>query len=415
MSNTEKRIFVSDIHLSDEESYNHPKEDYPWNWISEERVQWFAQFLEEKYQLVDEIVILGDLSDLWIYPTELNPGSTENHFKRIAEQNHNVICAMNKVAKQGKLTYVPGNHDMLITKDILKQYVCNINYVDSTYENKHYENNHIVAEHGHRYCLFNAPDPHTKESHILPLGYFISRADGHKASNDGSEVNPLDVLCIELIERIDEWLDNEEPEFIRDLFQAIASSCGLGYESSIDMDDDINGYSGQIIVKEVAEWFISLYEDWHKRPDTEKGKIPAFVAVLDDIGLLDIAAALQYSKKGRIVIFGHTHTYRLWQGVLKEMADLVETELNKIRKDLWEVLKKKSRSIEELTSVEEERVGFPYLGPNFIYANCGTWASNKQQDCTFVQTEIGDKNACVKIYRYPDDKEPITEKCISLG
>ena len=40
----------------------------------------------------------------------------------------------------------------------------------------------IWAEHGHRYCLFNAPDTWSRPGGHLPLGYFITRLAASKAA-----------------------------------------------------------------------------------------------------------------------------------------------------------------------------------------------------------------------------------------
>jgi UDP-2,3-diacylglucosamine pyrophosphatase LpxH len=59
MANRTKRIFISDIHLGDEESMTAP---HPYGWFKE-NIPLLAQFLEKQRTAVDvkEVVILGDL------------------------------------------------------------------------------------------------------------------------------------------------------------------------------------------------------------------------------------------------------------------------------------------------------------------------------------------------------------------
>jgi UDP-2,3-diacylglucosamine pyrophosphatase LpxH len=124
--NRAKRIFISDLHMSDAESFNPPDKLYPYAWLRRDHLKMLADFLQKKViedSEVKELVILGDLFDQWVYPAELKPPPTaDEYFQGIfdAKQNHDVIEKLEKIATDGRLIYVPGNHDMLLTKEFLE-------------------------------------------------------------------------------------------------------------------------------------------------------------------------------------------------------------------------------------------------------------------------------------------------------
>lgn len=102
-------------------------------------------------------MILGDLFDGWVCPFDMDPlngandvnamflkmGSTDTQANPI---NAPIITAFQKLAEDGKLIYVRGNHDMLLTEDILEEIIPGIDWW-TKYES---EDGKIVAEHDRR-------------------------------------------------------------------------------------------------------------------------------------------------------------------------------------------------------------------------------------------------------------------------
>ncbi|MCP4133530.1 MAG: hypothetical protein GY754_21350 [bacterium] len=125
-----KRIFVSDIHMGDADSLKPPSGLHPYSWLHSDRAKMFADFLELKLKdpEIKQIIILGDLFDEWVCPAELSP----TQFQKIASASHNVPIINNLKAiaasDEIELIYVPGNHDMLMTRDILTEIVPGIDY-----------------------------------------------------------------------------------------------------------------------------------------------------------------------------------------------------------------------------------------------------------------------------------------------
>jgi len=368
-----KKIFISDIHLGDERSFTSPN---PYGWTIS-NISNLANFLEDQIKASDvaEMVILGDLFDTWVIPTNMDPLTS---FAEICSYNNNlpVIDALKGLAKKNNfnLSYVPGNHDMAFSTgglDLTKQFIENnfpgIHYIcDPNLPYGLYRSGKLLAEHGNRYCLFNAPDPWTDAPSFLPIGYFIARLVAYKIHTTGNPENYLDILkrfIVRLIKR---------PNFVKDLFEAIAEDAGLEFDADIDMKA-LTNFTDPTKVGAISSLYGQLIENWEKN---DRNKIGWETATIADAGDLSLAAYRVYfsifgSGDQNIVIFGHTH-----------MADL-----------------------EPYPQGEPlgQDVGIPLDLPCLaIYANCGAWVDSVQS--TYVETEE-DRNAgrhYVRLYTYPD-------------
>ena len=107
-----KRIFISDIHMGDKRSTESPPDLHPYGWL-QKNIPKLTRFLSDQLQAKDlgELVILGDLFDQWVIPTDLDPlAGIDNICKN--PSNKGIIGKLKALAKRSKLVYVPGNHDM---------------------------------------------------------------------------------------------------------------------------------------------------------------------------------------------------------------------------------------------------------------------------------------------------------------
>jgi len=201
MGNRTKRIFISDIHLGDDKSMSAP---YPYGWFKN-NIPVLTEFLDDQLNAPDvkEVVILGDLFDTWVLPANYDPLTS---FTNICSNpaNKTVINKLKALAATPdvKLAYVPGNHDMgmdaggiLIIKKFMQTTFPGIRFFcSSTAPWGIYAVGTLAAEHGNRYCLFNAPDMWTAKDTFLPLGYFISRIVAYKVLQTGTSENYYDIL-----------------------------------------------------------------------------------------------------------------------------------------------------------------------------------------------------------------------------
>ena len=174
---------ISDIHCGDERATNG---NYSWFGKNADALEKFLDFIKNN-EKVKELVILGDLFDEWMVPYEFSPfdsavniTSSKEYFHAIANSptNKPVFDKMREIISEGEIDiiYVPGNHDMLITKDVIDEIIPGALWKgDATGLGKYNPVDKILMEHGHRYDFFNCPQPLVNDGHILPPGYFVSR------------------------------------------------------------------------------------------------------------------------------------------------------------------------------------------------------------------------------------------------
>lgn len=371
MGDRTKRIFISDIHMGDDRSMS---DKGPYCWFKK-NIPLLAKFLDEQRTAADvkEVVILGDLFDDWVIPTDIAPLIS---FSNICSNRANkpVIESLKALAADPdvKLAYVPGNHDMCMhTVDILQtkgfmesvfsgiRFFCDIKVPVGIYNV-----GTIAAEHGHRYGLFNAPDIWTNPVSFLPLGYFITRVITYKVSTVGTGDDPRKIF----IKFLKDFMVN--PEFIEDMFLAIAADANLKSDSVIDLSG-IAGYAGSKTVAEIGKDYTNRIRNWKNT----RGQINIATAIMGDITNLSLAASDAYfnhfGNNANIVIFGHTHI------PIMDCHDL-DPEANPADHGSDE----------------------PW---HYIYANSGTWVDASEYGCTYVETEeMPDKKRhYVRVKTYP--------------
>jgi UDP-2,3-diacylglucosamine pyrophosphatase LpxH len=369
-----KKVFISDIHLGDERSMTAQN---PYCWCNE-NIGVLEGFLDEQLQSteVKEVAILGDLFDTWVVPTNYEPLTS---FAEICANpaNERVIHQLKALAAHPeiKLAYVPGNHDMGMdmagisaTRQFLEsafpgmRYFCNSAVPLGTYNV-----GSLAAEHGNRYCLFNAPDMWAVPDSFLPLGYFISRVVAYKVWRTGDKEDPRDIFF--------NFLRNfmYRPNFVEDMFNAIAKDAGLKADAAMKLNG-VPGYTEPTTVGDIGRLFHGLIHDWKNT----SGNVDLWTAVAGDLANLAAAASQAYfshfGSNVNIVIFGHTH--------IPFMDPTYEADLS--------------------------RDGVGYSGDDpcrQIYANCGTWV-DQAKHCTYVETEeVADKRRhYVRVKKYPENE-----------
>lgn len=376
-----KRIFVSDIHMGDARSLNPGEGMHPYCWLKADHAGMFADFLEKKMAdpAVKQIIILGDLFDEWVCPAELNPvpqpGGSLEQYKKVAQAPQNVRAVENlkKIAAGDdiELLYVPGNHDMTMTKEIMTEIIPGIVYLSDEKGHGVFCEDDIAAEHGNAYCLFNAPDTESNKGHMLPVGYFVTRSVAEGTAKTGKHLDTMDILR----EGVHNLLKREKLGAA--IVNSVSEAYGLTPQSEIKMNG-IDSYGDTIKIEEVDTLFGDIYNNWEK---FNPGNVSNEEALFDDAGMLYAAAVSQYflkKKKPDIVIFGHTHHHVIHSIILPKY-------------------KKKAKTL------------LSHLVPSkHIYANSGTWI-NHEKICTYVETEI-DKKAdkhYVRVMQYTPEGEMV--------
>lgn len=377
-------MIISDIHLGANDIY--------------------SEFNQNKDALVDflkklrfspnikELVIAGDLIDEWFIPMHLDTfnGKTQRDFvKAVASNNKPVIDALNDIIndKNIKVTYVPGNHDILIDSEDIQSILPGISQARDVKGLGAYippDFPELIIEHGHRYNFFCAPDfsnrSITQTDSILPPGYFFTRMattsviegrpetdeelpDVHKNELGADQFgyflywNVWKRLITDLPvkEGLDEKVLNTGIDGFTDFY---AINDFLPYQNPENGYIDVNLHKG-------------IIESWDERQDNNlvQVKIPLDEAVLKAVlsSHLDDQSKVQFfdnpNSDKRIVIFGHSHDAR----VISTLS-----ERNK-----------------------------------FVYVNSGTWIDKNKCTKTFVVvTPPKNKDsapAFVNLYQYKSD------------
>lgn len=170
-------VVISDTHLSAGDSFSKLVKNRP-------RLAEFLQRLAETKD-VDELVIAGDFIDGWSVPFSFSAKDWDDFYVKAAVNNAELTEYINSLIRSGvKVTYVPGNHDMTLSKGTVEKLFPGINQArdaDGLGVYRTGVRNEIVIEHGHRYSFQCAPAPGINsavpglERSFLPPGYFFSR------------------------------------------------------------------------------------------------------------------------------------------------------------------------------------------------------------------------------------------------
>ncbi len=382
-------IVISDLHMGDARSINGK-----YGWFNKNR-DTFVSFLSWLRQNpnVRELVVAGDVFDEWVAPmtSDTFDGASESAFvDMIAAANTPAIAAMNAIVQDGNIvvTYVPGNHDMLVQSADIQRVFPGISEARDAQGLGSYtplDRPEVIIEHGHRYDLFNAPDMISNRSithtnSILPPGFFVSKIATTSDLERGQSVFLREQLTNALADRsrsnyLSYWA----------AWQLIMEQKPVK-ESWDDklIETDVDGYEDTYAIADLIPYHdsdngpldVNLYkkilDTWYERQAGNQVAVPISPDIAIAAGainpVLDAQAISQYFLNGssnkRIVVFGHTHA-----------ADLYGFLNHALR--------------------------------GSIYANSGTWIDSGNPGCTFVAV-IPPKDSessieTVTVYRYVDD------------
>lgn len=280
-----KRIFISDIHLSSQERYNHPEKSKRARFSPADHQPRLVNFLTksvlQKEAEIKDLVLVGDVFDDWVCPPDEAPPTFEDIFR----SNPETIDVLRAVAKSNiKLYYLPGNHDFGLKKSVIQSEIPDV-IIQKVYDDAELK---LHAEHGNQYVLFNRS--FSKIANGWPIGYFITRLSEHL----GGYVNRF----YDLVSYIDDALELAAGK--SNIFASIIE--GLAERAGVDeIVMDAKGKKISIeTVKKMYEPLAARYSFFTAgKKMAEEGELESFGDRLSE-------------KKGyKVVIFGHTHKARI--------------------------------------------------------------------------------------------------------
>jgi UDP-2,3-diacylglucosamine pyrophosphatase LpxH len=302
-------VVISDVHIGD----NSP-------------TVWYQQKYHEPYlkalfdhvianaDSIQELVILGDFVDFWTYPPDRRPPS----FADIVAANPNVfgrdgMLNAALVALQGRVSYVPGNHDMSITQADLDSIAATRRYRISLQTDGAYfpagTDRKILCGHGHHWTMFNAPDMTTRLA-PLPIGHFATRAFCYQLAQilkPGQTVADLRGQGIPTGLDLGGLLKSINGSMIDTVVNYASAQTGLPMTQPIVLPS-----GDTTTLSEVSEIYRPLWSNWKALgANDDEGKLIAFKAALADIRngtyLPWFAQREALATPAELVVYGHTH------------------------------------------------------------------------------------------------------------
>lgn len=302
-------IAISDVHLGT---------DRPTVWFQPElHLPYLVHLLDwvvDQADHVRELVLLGDIVDLWTYPCEEQPPT----FADIVATHPAVFGLEGALARvldalDGAVTYVPGNHDMGVTGDDVALVASPGGHRLRLHDGVPYvPASGIAMAHGHHFTLFNAPATRAPWA-PLPVGYFITRAVSSKWARDLAEG-----------ETVADLPDQGAPNGI-DLGTLAATVAGIGARSiSGTVVDFVTGATGTSAATEVVMpdgSTVTLGEARAEHADAwtewataagggvvgQASALRATLADFDGTCLGWFAQRLALEHDAELVVMGHTH------------------------------------------------------------------------------------------------------------
>ncbi len=311
-------VAVSDIHIGD---------GGPTCWyqpsLHERPLVAMLEWVIDNHDRVRELVLLGDVVDLWTYPFSQRPPS----FADIAAANPSIFGPTGALCRamdalDGAVVWVPGNHDMGISPAEAAGVVSEGGHALRLSSGlTHFPlgaDRRVLMSHGHAHTLFNATDP-TSPWSGMPVGHMITRSVAehwHRNLEPGTTVADLPG------QGAPNGLD------LSGLVGALSGAPGdgivgvlfdyLGATLDIDEGRPIQMFDGTATdIASARSVYADLWQRWARtheagRPDDRVGQgviEAARSAWADGMELLGWhAQAEAFSHGADLVVMGHTHT-----------------------------------------------------------------------------------------------------------
>jgi len=302
-SASHKTVVVSDFHISNGAKYSWFRRPCP-----ENAAAMFTSISNDSS--VDELVLLGDVFDLWLYPLDVVPWTVNkisNKYPLITKALQ--MCVQNIA----NVYYLRGNHDMGVAAKDLQAFSSGgrqIQLIDpDSYNTKHHGRLHI--EHGHAVDMFNARDTATDTIGGYPLGFFITRLAATAADQSAvwRELTAL-LQALGLTHKALVTAGITVPTmgvfFVDAIITLLEKLAGVDDSARIRFSDPT--LDKKYMVGDIKRHYNTLYTTWLARyPDYEEF-LNTMLAGLLPSGL-DWYANKLFSENPalKVVVMGHTH------------------------------------------------------------------------------------------------------------
>lgn len=315
MSN-ERIAIISDIHMSNNAAYS---------WFKDQQAVVLIKMLNnaaDNNQL-DELVLLGDAFDLWLYPMNEPPCTFEEIIQYWSQYvpsgakstAKTVIDALKRCIKNlPKVYYINGNHDMLVTKEQAESISSGGKHLLWTTPQAYKKDDYrLHAEHGSGVDMFNAPDKNSDTLNGMPLGYYITRLVAtatdqaekwQKLESMLHNFHKIHLLGAQQVTKTDQELGEI---LVHTIIDALMADLWIHGEHVHENSEFVFADKSQnVTIGQVKDSYHSLFGEWYTG-DLEELLNNMLVCTRQN-GLDWYAKKLLESKPLlQVVVFGHTH------------------------------------------------------------------------------------------------------------
>jgi UDP-2,3-diacylglucosamine pyrophosphatase LpxH len=309
-------VVLSDIHIGD---------NAPTCWY-QARVHfpYLASVLDwivARQASVREVIFLGDTFDFWTYePSRPPPGMRE-----IIAANPKLLRGVGPFAAlvkafPGRVRLLPGNHDENLTRSDIGllnasltgnantgiEFVTNPGYLVTGASGAR-----TLFEHGHRWCMFNAPD-RTSRWNELPVGHFVSRGIAYRVATKykgktAAELpvsgnGDMDLTGDDFGAIWSEFRKRRDLNLVAELLKHVSRKTSLAAGEPISMPG-----GSRSSLANARDVFGGLFADWERREGTwNAARAAAADATGEDLAWFALRQALR--AHADLVVMGHTHS-----------------------------------------------------------------------------------------------------------
>ena len=272
------------------------------------------EWVVEHRDSIRELVLLGDMFDVWTYPPATRPPSLADIIAaNPATLGPDGALAKAVAALPGAVTMLLGNHDGTLTSadvDLLSKTVGEIRLVDPVHVVTGDSGARTAFAHGHLWTMFNAPDDRSPWN-TLPVGHFVTRAFAYemaKKLQPGQTVADLPNMGapngFDLGQFLRSYGPTLDPSLAAMLLDYVTGVAGMPHDLPILLPD-----GSRTTITDAKRIFNDLFTRWTVK---EGGNVWNAVraAIADQWGehLAWFAQRLAIQTSSDLVVMGHTHT-----------------------------------------------------------------------------------------------------------
>jgi UDP-2,3-diacylglucosamine pyrophosphatase LpxH len=269
---------------------------------------------------VREVIFLGDTFDFWTY----EPSRPPPLMREIIAANPTLLGSNGPLAAlvrafPGQVRLLPGNHDENLTRSDIGLLNAALTGSPNTGIELVTDPGRLVTgasgartlfEHGHRWCMFNAPDRKSRWNE-LPVGHFVSRGIAYRVAtkykgktaaqlpvsgNGDMDLSGSDFWAIWR-----EFRKRGDLNLVAELLKHVSRKTSLAPGQAISMPG-----GSRSSLANARDVFGGLFADWERREGTwNAARAAAADATGDDLAWFALRQALL--AHADLVVMGHTH------------------------------------------------------------------------------------------------------------